>query len=699
MKIAHFISRHSWIILLLAVILVPLSIIGSMGTAVDYDVLNYLPKQLDSMRGGLILNEEFGDASSAMLIVEGKSTRELLDLKAKIAAVPGVAGVIGVDDIIDPNIPREVLPAAIRESFYSGEGTLLIVQFKDRATSQKTVDATVRLRALLDKHAFLSGTTASNIDNKDLSERETPLYLGCAVVLLILILGLGMESWLIPLVFLAEIGLAILYNLGSNIVFGKISYLTQALAAVLQLGVTMDFSIFLLHRYDEERKSFVDKREAMAWAIKKTFLTISGGALTEIAGFLALCVMELAIGADIGIVMAKGVLIGLVVTMTVLPSMILVFDGPIHRLRHRPVMPRFKNTAAFVTKHAFALSIVFVLLFIPAVYGRSHAQQDYDLSGSLPPDLPSVIASNKLKTDYNMTTTHFLIVRDNLSPAAIRDLIGGLDGIHGVSGVLAIEKYLGALIPEEFLPDAFRTIFKHGGKELIIVNSSLKSSTPEAMKQLDSMIALVKSFDPEGLVTGEAALAKDLVSVAANDFKRVDIVSVCAILFIILVIFSSVSLPIILVGSIELAILINLGLPFFINEKVSFLSTIVIGCIQLGVTIDYAILLVTRFKEELRTGLATREAMRVAFEASAPSIITSGLALFSATEVVALVSQQSILKSICAMIARGSLISVAVILVFLPALLILFEKIIARTSLNWRAPFRRTRNAHKESLK
>lgn len=699
MKAARYIAHHSHLIIILALLLVVPAFIGIKNTKINYDLLNYLPQNLDSMRGEKILDKEFGEASNAMLIVENKTTRELLDLKASLASIDGVSAVVGIDDILDPSIPREVLPDAIRKTVYSEKGTLLIIQYAESAVSKRTEAATVAIRGRIGPGCYLSCTTATNIDTQNLSSRESPLYILLAVGFITIILGLGMESWLIPVIFLIEIGLAILYNMGTNIVFGKISYLTQALAAVLQLGVTMDFSIFLLHRYDEERRCYEDRREAMASAIQKTFVTISGGALTEIAGFLSLCVMDLTIGADIGVVMAKGVVIGLLGTMTVLPSLILMLDGPIHKLSHKPLMPSFEKTSGFVTKHAGLLSLVFVLLFIPAIYGRIHTQQDYDLNGSIPASLPSVVAATKLKTDFNMMTSHFILVRDDLPPAAIRDMIKDLEATPGVSGVLAVEKYVGALIPEEFLPENVRGIFKHGGREMLIVNSPYKVSTPEESEQLAKIISIVKTYDGRGLVTGEAALSKDLVDIAANDFKRVDFVSIGAILIIILIIFTSFSLPVVLVGSIELAILMNLGLPFFIGEKISFLSTIVIGCIQLGVTIDYAILLVSRFKEQLRGGLETHAAMKVAFQASAPSIITSGLTLFSATAGVAIVSQMSLLKSICSMIARGSIISVLVILFLLPALLIESEKLISKTSLNWRRPFRNARLAQKEPSK
>jgi predicted RND superfamily exporter protein len=684
MRLSRLVTRHNRLILLFAALLVLPALYGITKTAIEYNVLEYLPKDLSSMRGEEILDRDFGDASSAIAIVEGRSIRALLDLKAKIAAVPGVRNVVGIDDVVDPSIPIEVLPAEVRSGFFSEKGSLLIIRFVESSGSMLTQEAILKIREVLGPDSYLSSVTAANIDSRSLSAKEMPLYLGLAVGLVTLILGLAMESWLIPLIFLLEIGLAIIFNLGTNFPLHKISFLSQALAAVLQLGVTMDFSIFLLHRYDEERGRYEDRREAMAVAIEKTFASISGSALTDIAGFMALCVMNLGLGFDIGVVMSKGVLIGLIGVVTILPAMILSFDGAIHKLSHKPVMFSFRKLSAFVAKRHKPLVLVFLLLFVPAFYGRDHTVQDYDLTGGIPGDMPSAMAEKKLRTDFNMVTTHFIIIRDNLAPAAVRDMIARFEKLDGVSGVIAIEKYLGALIPEEFLPEDVISLTRSGGKEIMIVNSIYNISMPEERKQLDEIQAIVKNFDPEGLVTGEGALAKELVSVAAEDFKRVDIVSISAIFIIVLFLFTSLSMPVLLVGAIELAIIINLGFPFYLGQSISFLSTIVIGCIQLGCTIDYSILLVSRFKEELLTGLGRQEAMREALRKAAPSILTSALILSSATAGVAFVSSLSLLKSICTLISRGALISMCVVFFLLPAILIFSEKAISMTSFNWR---------------
>ncbi len=691
MKFSRGVTRYNILILLVAVLLVPPALFGITKVAVDFDALNFLPKRLGSVIGISILDNDFSVASNALLIVENKSTRQVLSLKESIAAVEGVGGVIGIDDILDPTIPRELLPDMVRVSFYSEKGSLFIIRFVDASSAPRTLRAVGLIRGLLDADCYLSGATATNIDSRKVSESEAPVYLLLAVGLVTIILGFAMESWLIPVIFLAEIGLAIVYNMGTNFVLGKISFLTQALAAVLQLGVTMDFSIFLLHRYDEERSRFADRREAMASAIEKTFVNIAGSALTDVAGFLALCVMDLALGFDMGIVMAKGVVIGLVVTVTVLPAMILALDTPIHRLSHRPLMFGFQGLAQAVTKRPLPLVAIFILLFIPAIYGRNHVKLDYDLSGGGPADLPSSVAARKLKTDFNMMTTHFIIIRDNLPPPSTRAMIARFEEVEGVTGVVAIEKYIGALIPEEFLPEAIRSIFRHGGRELMIVNSNYGISIPEENAQLDKIISIMKEYDAEGMVTGEGALSKDLVAVAARDFIRVDLVSIIGIAIIVALVFLSLSMPVVLVGAIELAIMINMAIPYFLGQQVSFISTIVIGCIQLGVTIDYSILLVSRYKEGLRSGSGAKEAMRKAIVLSAPSILTSGLILSSATAGVAFVSSLRILKSICTLISRGAVISMGVVLLLLPALLIVTEPVIRVTTLNWRESNRRRR--------
>ena len=450
MKISRVISRNSRAILIAAVLLCIPAAIGFFKTGINYDILSYLPQHLNSMQGEIILDKEYGDASTGILIIDGKSTYDILDLKAKIALVPGVKAVIWIDNLVDPMVPPKMLPTELRTGFFSGTTTRLIIKFAEGSTSVTTHKAITEIRKLGDERCFLSGASPIIKDTKDLADNETPLYVLLAVIFSVIILSLTMESPLIPFVFLAEIGLAILYNFGSNIILGQISYVTQALAAVLQLGVTMDFSIFLLHRYEEERPRHEDRRDAMAEAIEKTFLTISGGALTEVAGFLALCVMDLALGSDIGVVMAKGVVFGLLGTMTVLPAMLLVLDKPIHKFNHRPLLPTFEKTARFVSKHYVALSVVFVLLFVPAIYGRSKTQQYYNLIDSLPKDMPSVQATNKLKADFNMTTTHFIIVRDDLPAADIRELIDRVQATKGITAPSSpTRKFAGPPPPRE----------------------------------------------------------------------------------------------------------------------------------------------------------------------------------------------------------------------------------------------------------
>jgi len=685
MKTARFIASHPVAIIVACGLLCLPAAYGFLTTTVNYDILTYLPQDLDSMKGEKVLDEEFQDASISILILKDMEAREILELEDGIRGLPGVATVLGVHDVLAPTIPMEILPESIRDRISSGDSSLILVKYTGNSSSQSTQEAIGRIRGMAGKRCFLSGMSAILKDTKDLVDRETPLYVTLAVAFSVLVLCLAQESLLVPFVFLVQIGVAILYNLGTNFLFGQISYITKALVAVLQLGVTMDFSIFLLGRYEEERaRSPEDLRGAMAGALHSTFLTISGGALTEVAGFLALCAMQLTLGKDIGVVMAKGVLFGLLCTMTLLPSLLLLLDRPIHRLSHRSLMPSFRGTATLVTKRPWVFGLVFLILFVPAVFGRTRVRQYYNLVDSLPPDMDSVAATNMLKSDYGMTTTHFLLVRDTVTRHDLRDLVGKVESVDGVGSVLALDAFLGPLIPEEMLPDGLRGIFSKGGWKLVLVNSVYKAATDEEAAQVDRIASLVKEVDPEALVTGEGVLVNDLVRVAAEDFRRVDLVSIGAICLIIALVFVSLSVPVLMVAGIELAILLNLAFSFFIGQTIPFIATIVIGCIQLGVTIDYAILLVTRYREHLRGGSPKSDAMRRALQASGPSITVSALSLFAATFGVGLISKVSMLRSLCMMIARGALISMAVILFLMPATFLLCEKAVAATSLHWR---------------
>jgi uncharacterized protein len=689
MKLARFIANHAWAIIAVCAILMVPALIGFITTRVNYDILTYLPQDLNSMQGEKILDEDFGDASISILIMQGMQAKDIVALEGKIRAVPGVSAVIGANDALPDSVPLDIVPPALKDKLYSGDSSLVIVKYAASGMSDQTQAAITSIRRISGTQCAMSGVSAVLKDTKDLVDRETPIYVLLAVVFSVVILSLTMESALIPFIFLAAIGVAILYNFGTNFLFGQISYITKALAAVLQLGVTMDFSIFLLNRYEEERAKNPDRREAMTLAIKNTFLTISGGALTEIAGFLALCAMSLTLGADIGIVMAKGVFLGLVCTMTLLPALILVLDEPIHRFCHKSLLPSFKKTSRFVVKFRVPLSLCFVLLLVPAIFGNSHVKQYYNIIDSLPADLPSVSANNKLKNDFKMTTSHFILIHQGVARREKTKLLSEVEKLDGVNSVLAYEKFVGPMVPSEFLPEALTSVFVHDDYELILVNSSFKAASDEQNKQIDRIQELVGAADPKFYMTGEGVLTKDLIKVAAIDFKRVDYVSIGAIFLIIMLIFSSFSVPVLMVGSIELSIFINMAIPYFTGVTIPFIASIVIGCIQLGVTIDYAILMVTRYREELRLGVGKIQAMEEAVHRSARSIVTSALTLFAATFGVGLISKMALLSVLCMMIARGAIISMAVILFIMPALFVSMEKIVAKTSLNWEKPARK----------
>ncbi|HAR84768.1 MAG TPA: antibiotic ABC transporter permease, partial [Clostridium sp.] len=530
------------------------------------------------------------------------------------------------------------------------------------------------------EQSFLSGMAGIVKDTKDLSDKETPFYVLIAVVLSLIVLALTMDSVVIPVIFLGSIGIAVIYNMGSNIIFGEISYITKALSAILQLGVTMDYSIFLLHRYDEEREVQKDKVIAMANAIANTMTSVAGSSLTTIAGFLALCTMDLALGKDIGLVMAKGVLLGVICTVTVLPALILTFDRVIHKYRHKTLLPTFEKTSEFVVKHHKAFVLIGILVFIPAFIGKVNAKVYYNLDESLPKDLPSIVGTNKLKNDYGMTSTNMILIKDSLDNYKVKDMADELEQVEGVSSVIALEKILGPRVPESFVPKDLLEKIRSGGYELFVVNSEYKAATDEVKEQLVKINDIVKKYDSDGLVSGEAPLTNDLIKISDIDFKNVSIASIVAIFIIIALVFMSLSLPIILVIAIELAIFINLGIPFYTGSVIPFIASIVIGTIQLGATVDYAILLTSRFKEELEMSSNKMDAMRIAVQSSSRSIITSALTFFGATAGVGIISKLEMVSSLCTLMARGAIISMFVILFVLPGILLISEKVIIKTS-------------------
>lgn len=679
-KVSKAIAQSRMLILVIAFLLLIPSVLGYLKTDVNYDILGYLPDELDTRIAQSILKDDFDCGSLGMLIVENMEDKDVSKLKEEVKKVEGVNDVIWIDDAIDLSVPKEILPEDIRDIFYSENSTLMIIKFVGTDASTETENALSDVRKIAGKQAFLSGVAGVIKDTKDLANKETPIYVLIAVILSIIILSITMESYVIPIVFLSSIGIAIIYNMGSNVIFENISYVTKALSAVLQLGVTMDYSIFLLHRYDEERESRENKVEAMANAIEATIESVVGSALTTVAGFLALCVMDLALGKDIGLVMAKGVVIGVICTITILPALVLTFDKVIHKYKHKNILPTFQKSSSFIIKHHKVIVLISLLILIPAAIGKEKASVYYNLDESLPDNLPSIVANDKLKNEFNMVSTNIILVSDDLDRYKVKEMVKELNNIDGVTMAASLESVLGSRIPENFLPNELLEQVKKGGYEGIIVNSKYKSATNEVAVQLDEINEIVKKYDPEGLVGGEAPLTNDLVTIADSDFKKVSIFSIVAIFLIIMVIFKSISVPVLLVLSIELAIFINLGIPYYTGTTIPFISSIVIGTIQLGATVDYAILLTSRFKEELSNTNDKKEAMIKALQNSSRSIITSALTFFGATAGVGIISELEMISSLCVLMARGAIISMLVILFVLPGILLIFEGIIIKTS-------------------
>lgn len=678
-----FIAKHRVLVLIIATILLIPALYGMLSTKINYDLLSYLPDDLDTTKGQKIMEESFDRVSTAFLVIEDMPSRDVEKIKAKITDIEGVKSVTWIDDILDTRIPKEMLPSKVREVFYSDNSTLLIIQFKAQSSSPETQDAIVSIRSVLDKQCFLSGAAAIAKDTKDLSDKETPSYILLAVIIAIVVLMLTMESTFIPVVFLLSIGYAIVYNLGTNQFLDGMSYVTKALAAVLQLGVTMDYSIFLMHRYEEELTKGHDKESAMATAIASTFTSVTGSSLTTIAGFLAICAMQLKLGVDIGLVMAKGVAFGVLSTLTILPAFILVFDKLIHRFSHKTVLPRFDKTASFVTKHYRVFIVIFVLAFLPAIYGAKNTEVYYNLDDSLPRDLESIVATRKLKEDYNMNSTHFIIVDDTIPSHDLRKMADDIAKVEGVNRVISYDSLVGQRIPESFVPDELRELFKSDEYSLMIASSEYKPARDETNAQIEKIQKIVKEHDENGIVAGEAPLTKDLIEITEQDFKRVNYISILAIFLIIAFVFGSISIPIILVASIQLAILINMGLPYYTNKSIPFVASIVVGTIQLGATVDYAILMATRFREELGNGHDKYTSMTITVKESARSIVSSALTFFGATAAVGIISHMEVVKTLCLMISRGAIISMVVIICILPSLLLVFEGLIAKTSKGW----------------
>ena len=683
-KIAQAIVRLRKMILILAVLLLVPSAVGAIATRINYDILSYLPPELDSRVGQLILEDDYQLASTSMITVEGLPTHELLAMKQDIDAIPGVLQTFWLSDVVDPAIPVEMLPADVQKFLFGkNDSTILIVRLGGSSVSEETMEAVAQIKKVLRRDCFFGGISVIFYDTKALVTQEMPLYLLFGGGACLLILFLALESAITPLLFMLGLLFPLVYNFGTNFFLKDVCFITEALAAVLQLGVTMDFSIFLLHRYEEEKELAPSNEEAMVNAICKTTTSISASSLTTIAGFLALCAMQLTLGRDIGVVMAKGVALGVVCTIVILPALILFFDKWVEKYRHRTFIPKLTRLSYFVSGHPVGVLIASIAMIIPFALAQGRTSVYYALFDALPQDMPGIVGVSKLGEDFGMVTNHFILVHDDLPASKVSALCDDIGELDGITQVVSLDAITGPGFPTEILPDGILEILQNAGYKLILANGAYKAGSDAVNAQVEQMIALVKAADPEGLVTGESAMTKDLVEIADNDFANVNVWSILAVLAIILISFRSLSIPVILVASIEAAIAINLGIPYFTGASLPFIASIILGTIQLGATVDYSILMTTRYREERALGRTPREAAQQALEHCSQSILTSGLTFFAATFGVAVISQIELMRSICLLISRGALISTVVILVVLPAALMLLDNLIRRTTLGW----------------
>lgn len=684
-KVGKKIVKFRVPILILSIILLIPAVWGYVNTRINYDVLTYLPEDIETMQGQEIMTNDFGIGAFSMLMVDGMEDKEIVKLKEKVEKVDGVENVLWYDSLADISVPQSVLPSKLYDEYNTEDGTMMAVFFKDGTSSDETMKAITEIRKITGEQCFLSGMSAIVEDTKELAEKETPLYVLIAVALSALVLAITMESIFVPVLFLLSIGIAIVYNLGTNVFFGEISYITKALAAVLQLGVTMDYSIFLMHSYQEQQVRYNgDKERAMAHAISQTFSSVIGSSVTTVAGFIALCFMSFTLGKDIGIVMAKGVIFGVLVCVTVLPSMILCCDKLIEKTKHKPLLPDIGRISDKVTKRYVIYVVTFVILLFPAIYGNNHTGVYYNLDQSLPKDLPSVIANTKLKEDYNMNTTHMILVDSSVAGSDVKKMSQEIEKVDGVKWVLGLDNLVGSGVPADMLPESVTGMLKNDKYQLLMVNSTYKVATDKVNKQIEQIDKIMDKYDKGAMLVGEGPLTKDLINITDTDFKRVSAVSIGIVFVIILLLFKSVTIPVILVGVIEFAIFVNMGIPFYTGTKLPFVASIVIGTIQLGATVDYAILMTTRYQRERSRGAGKFDAITTAHKFSAQSIIVSALSFFAATIGVGLYSNIDMISSLCILMARGALISMVVVVLILPSLFMVFDKIIVKTSKGFR---------------
>lgn len=674
-------------ILILSFLLLIPSAIGYFNTRVNYDILYYLPNEIETMQGQDILMDDFNKGAYAMVVVQNMDTKSTDRLIKKVENVDHVAQVISYTGIVGEDVPSEIVPSKFRKYFEndSTDTTLFAIFFDNTTSSDDTMNAIIQIREQTEGQAFISGMSAVVTDTKNLSEKETPLYVLIAVVLVCIVLAIFMDSFLVPVFFMISIGMAIVYNLGSNILLGEVSYITKALAAVLQLGVTLDYSIFLWHSYKEMKEIYPDDhKEAMAVAISNTLTSVVGSSITTVAGFIALCFMSFTLGLDLGIVMAKGVVFGVIGCVTILPSLILTFDRALEKTMHREIMPNFDKLATFIVNHSWIFVIVFVVLLGPAIYGQNHTSVYYDLSDTLPDDLACSQANKKLEENFDMNSIYMILADSSMSTDTANEMLDKLGDVDGVQFALGLDTALKSGIPQEFLPAKTVSELKGEDYQIMMIATDYKIASDEINNQISKVNDIVKSYDSKAMVVGEAPCTKDLITITDKDFKTVSAVSIVAIFVIILFVLKSISLPIILVLAIEFAIFVNMGIPYFTHTQIPFIASVVIGTIQLGATVDYAILMTTRYKKERSQGYAKKEAIQIALSTSIPSIIVSALGFFAATFGVGCIASVDMIGSLCTLMARGAIISMFVVIFILPSLFVLCDKLIINTSIGFK---------------
>ncbi|RGH73626.1 efflux RND transporter permease subunit [Ruminococcus sp. AM31-15AC] len=669
-------------ILIVSVLLLIPSIFGFVSTRINYDILSYLPSDIETMKGQDIMLDEFGKGGFSLVMLDGMDDKDVEKVKEKIEKVDHVCDVLWYDTLADVSLPKEVLPDDIYDFFNTDNSTMMAVFFDEATSADGSLEAVKEIRSIAGEQCFVSGMSSVVEDIKDLTMQEAPMYVVIAVILTSIILALTMDSFLIPLFFMLSVGMAIIYNMGTNFIQGEISFITEALAAVLQLAVTIDYSIFLWHSYKEEKEKHPgDNKEAMAVAIGKTITSVVSSSITTVAGFLALCFMSYELGMDMGIVMAKGVVIGVICCITVLPSMILVFDKALEKTMHKDLVPSLEKPSKFIIKHHAAFIVLFIVVLIPAVYGQINTNVYYNLTDTLPKDLNSVIANTKLDEEYNMATTHMLLVDADMKPKEVNSMLDEMGKVDGVSFSMSLDTLIGPSIPREIVPDSVTKILKSDKWQLMLVGSEYKVASDEENAQIDELSKILKSYDKDGMLIGEAAATKDLIDITDHDFKVVNIVSIAAIFIIILIALRSVSLPIILVAVIEFAITVNMGVPCFTNTTIPFIASVVIGTIQLGATVDYAILMTTRYKTERNAGKDKHEAVTIALTTSMKSIMVSALGFFASTFGVGVYSSVDMISQLCTLMSRGAIISMITVICILPSMLMLFDKVIINTTM------------------